>query len=80
MMDDYKKKIIEGVLSNPMYREAAADLPQDQKDNIEKVLSEFVDSFSMNLIKTLSVAATKTDAQKSLDIPSGSVIISEHGG
>lgn len=79
-MEDHRKKIIDGVLNHPMYKAVSKDLPDDQKKRIEKILGEYVDQFSMNLIRTFSVAARATTAQsKPLEIPSGSVITKENG-
>ncbi len=78
-MDDYRKKIIEGVLNHPMYRAVAKDLPPDQKKRIEEILGGYVDQFSMNLIRTFSTAARAQTQSKPLEIPSGSVITKENG-
>lgn len=76
-MDDYRKKIIDGVLNHPMYKAVSKDLPADQKKKIEEILGGYVDQFSMNLIRTFSTAAR--GQAKQLEIPSGSVITKENG-
>jgi hypothetical protein len=76
-MDDYRKKIIDGVLNHPMYKAVSKDLPDDQRKKIEEILGGYVDQFSMNLIRTFSSAARAQSKQ--LEIPSGSVITKENG-
>lgn len=78
-MEDYRKKILEGVLNHPTFKRASADLPADQKDRITKILEEFVDTFSMNLIRSFSVARSYQGGQKIPDNLSGSVITRENG-
>lgn len=76
-MDDYRKRIIDGVLNHPMYKAVSKDLPADQKKRIEEILGGYVDQFSMNFIRTFSAAARQQS--KPLEIPSGSVITKENG-
>jgi hypothetical protein len=76
-MDDYRKRIIDGVLNHPMYKAVSKDLPDDQKKRIEEILGGYVDQFSMNLIRTFSAAARSQSKQ--FEIPSGSVITKENG-
>ncbi len=78
-MQDYRKKIIEGVLNHPAYKAASKDLPADQRKKIEDILGRYVDDFSMNLIRTFSAAASARQQSKPLEIPSGSVITKENG-
>lgn len=78
-MEDYRKKILEGVLNHPTFKRASADLPKDQKDRITEILEEFVDTFSMNLIRSFSVARSHQGGQKIPDNLSGSVITRENG-
>lgn len=78
-MEDYRKKIIDGVLNDPMYKAVSKDLPEDQKKKITEILAKYVDVFSMNLIRSFSAAARQQSQSKSLEIPSGSVITKENG-
>lgn len=80
-MNDYRKKIVDQVLNDPMYKAASAGLPEDQKLRIVKVLEQFVESFSMNLFRSFATAATAQSSQnqKIFDNMSGSVITKENG-
>lgn len=77
-MDDYRKKIIDGVLNDPMYKAASEGLPDDQKEKIVKVLEQFVETFSMGLLRSFSVAASAQNSNI-IDNLSGSVITRENG-
>lgn len=81
-MSDYKKKIVDGVLNDPMYKLVADSLPSDQKDKIKDILETFVEQFSMNLFKSFSVAAkhnNDNNNQASKNNVSGSIIIKDNG-
>lgn len=77
-MDDYRKKIIETVLQDPYYKEASKDLPADQREKITKILTDFVDNFSMGLLRSFGAYANVQN-QKAFDNLSGSVITKENG-
>ncbi len=78
-MEDYRKKIIDSVLNNSAYQDAAKELSDDQKKKIEEILEGYVNHFSLNLIRAFSAAANPSASTKSLEIPSGSVITKENG-
>lgn len=64
-MDDYKKQILKEVLEHPAFRDAAKNLDEKQRAQVETHLTKFIDSFSGNLFSVFSklaeVAPKKTD-------------------
>jgi hypothetical protein len=70
---NHKKKVIDAVLSDPLYKTVAKNLPPEQQEKITRVLEGFVDNFTVNLLRAFTAAAAAGN-QKPSGIPSGSVL------
>ena len=63
-MSNFKKEILDEVLSHPLYKSSAEKLDPEQRARVVEQLQKFIESFSHSIISSFSKLPIKQNSQE----------------